>query len=229
MKKAMNQPSLKTERPAPNQEARLSAFNIPTVAVDSQDYQPPEVTPELAIETFGEAARQPVCDNLTQRCAEWRKKKAEIEKLQRIIPTLPIIENTISLRGLYEVMLPAAQHELWQIERHIRRLQHCLELLEQIKIFTKAADLPGYIDVKALKDRLDIVDIISREVELRQSGRTYKGRCSFHDDRSPSFVVYPEDQRWWCFACNEGGDVISFIQKIRNCSFREALTELQTL
>jgi len=220
---------LQKEKDPRGKRESFHALNVPSSSEGAQEYTAPEITPEIAIETFCEDAREPVCDNLKRYCREWQRKKAQIIELERIILTLPIIENQISLRGLYEVMLPKMQQELRQIEWHIRRLQHCLELLEQQKIFTKPADIPGHIDVSTLKNRLDIVDVVSRWVELRQSGRTHKGRCPFHDDRSPSFVVYPENKRWWCFACSEGGDVITFVQKIRNCGFREAVVELQRL
>ena len=210
-------------------ETGVYVASIPPQRDEMQEYIAPEITPEIAIEMFGEDAREPVCDNLTRYCLAWQSKKKEIAELERIIPTLPVVEGPISLRGLYEVMLPKMQHELYRIEWHIHRLQYCLELLEQKNIFTKPADIPGHIDVEALKDRLDAVDVISKWVELRQNGRAHKGRCPFHKDRSPSFVVYPEDKRWWCFACSEGGDTITFIQKIRNCGFREAVAELQNL
>lgn len=194
-----------------------------------KEYTTPKITPEIAIEMFGEDAREPVCNNLQQYCQAWRVKEREILEIKRIIPTLPVIKGPISLRGLYEVMLPKMQQELREIERHIRRLQRCLELLEGKPLFTNPSTLPGHVDVQALKNRLDIVDVISRWVDLRQSGKTYKGRCVFHDDHSPSLVAYPEDGRWWCFACSIGGDVISFVQKINNCSFREAIAELERL
>lgn len=205
------------------------ASSIPSSDPNSQEYVAPRITPEVAIEMFGESAREPVCDNLTRYCQEWHAKTKEIAELERIIPTLPVIEKGISLRGLYLIMLPKMKQELWRIEGHIRRLQRCLELLEGKKLFNKPSDLPGHIDVDSLKSRVDITEVIGRWVELRRSGGTLKGRCPFHDDRSPSFAVYPEDSRWWCFACSEGGDIITFIQKILNYSFREAVAELQNL
>ena len=75
-----------------------------------------------------------------------------------------------------------------------------------------------------LKQRVDIVDIISESVVLKKSGRNYKGLCPFHQERTPSFVVNPESQSWHCFgACSEGGDVFSFVQKMEGVDFAEAL------
>lgn len=75
-----------------------------------------------------------------------------------------------------------------------------------------------------VKQRIDIVDLISESVVLKKAGRNYKGLCPFHQERTPSFVVYPENQTWHCFgACSEGGDAFSFVQKMEGVDFGEAL------
>ncbi|MQG88801.1 MAG: DNA primase [SAR202 cluster bacterium] len=85
--------------------------------------------------------------------------------------------------------------------------------------------------VDEVKSRSDIVQIISDYVDLDTSSRLPKANCPFHVERSPSFVVYPESVgepgSWRCFgSCAEGGDVISFVMKRENISFREALENL---
>ncbi len=79
-----------------------------------------------------------------------------------------------------------------------------------------------------IKNRLDIVDIISETVQLRKSGRNYAGFCPFHSNtRTPAFYVFPETQTWRCFgACAEGGDLFSFVMKKENMDFKEALEVL---
>ncbi|MCS6845452.1 MAG: DNA primase [Caldilineales bacterium] len=78
--------------------------------------------------------------------------------------------------------------------------------------------------VDEIKERLDIVEVISAYVPLRKAGRHYKGLCPFHQERTPSFVVFPETGTWRCFgACSTGGDVFSFVMKRENLDFREAL------
>lgn len=78
--------------------------------------------------------------------------------------------------------------------------------------------------VEEIKQRLDIVEVISAYVPLRKSGRNYKGLCPFHQEKTPSFVVFPETGTWHCFgACGTGGDLFSFIMKRENADFREAL------
>ncbi|MEO6077377.1 MAG: CHC2 zinc finger domain-containing protein [Candidatus Andersenbacteria bacterium] len=193
------------------------------------NYERLQITPELAIELFGEDAREPICNNLQIYGQNWLNTNKNIEDMRRIIPTLPIIEDCISLRALYEVFVPKLQRELRQIEKHIRRLQKCLEILEDRTIFSKPPIFAGHVDIKALKERLEITDVIERWVNLKRSGKNYKGLCPFHTDGKPSFVVYPDNGRWWCFACSEGGDIISFVQKIKSCGFKEAVEELRGL
>jgi len=81
--------------------------------------------------------------------------------------------------------------------------------------------------VDEIKARLDIVDIVSDHVSLKKSGRSFKGLCPFHAEKTPSFFVFPETQTWHCFgACGTGGDVFSYVMKHDNLGFAEALQEL---
>ncbi len=79
--------------------------------------------------------------------------------------------------------------------------------------------------VEQIKSSLDIVDVISRYVVLKKTGRNYQGLCPFHNEKTPSFVVTPDKQIFKCFGCSEGGDVISFLMKINNQSFNEVIEE----
>lgn len=74
-----------------------------------------------------------------------------------------------------------------------------------------------------MKAAIDIVYVIGRYVDLNESNT---GLCPFHPDTKPSFKVYPETQSWFCFGCNEGGDVIKFKMMIDGSNFMEAVTEL---
>ncbi len=81
--------------------------------------------------------------------------------------------------------------------------------------------------VDEVKDRIDIVDFISNYVALKKAGRTYKGLCPFHAEKTPSFVVFPHTQTWHCFgACGTGGDIFTFLQRHDGLDFSEALEEL---
>lgn len=77
-----------------------------------------------------------------------------------------------------------------------------------------------------LVQRNDIVDVVQRYVQLRRRGRTHTGLCPFHNEKTPSFVVYPETQSFYCFGCGAGGDVITFTQRIDNLDYVEAVKQL---
>ncbi len=81
--------------------------------------------------------------------------------------------------------------------------------------------------VDEIKDRIDAVELISNYVQLKRTGRNYKGLCPFHAEKTPSFVVFPESGTWHCFgACGEGGDIFTFMMKREGWDFRTALEEL---
>lgn len=76
-------------------------------------------------------------------------------------------------------------------------------------------------------EKPDILSIIKKEIELKRRGKNFIGLCPFHSENTPSFVASPERQRWRCFgACNEGGDVVDFVQKRKGLSFKDALKYL---
>jgi len=78
-----------------------------------------------------------------------------------------------------------------------------------------------------VKQRVDIVELISRFTALKRAGSVYKGLCPFHSERTPSFVVFPHTGTWHCFgACGTGGDVFAFVMRKENLTFREALEHL---
>ena len=82
-------------------------------------------------------------------------------------------------------------------------------------------------DVDAVRERARIDEIVGSYVTLKTAGvGSMKGLCPFHDERTPSFHVRPQVGRWHCFGCNEGGDVISFVQKIDGLGFTEAVEHL---
>jgi DNA primase len=84
-------------------------------------------------------------------------------------------------------------------------------------------------EVDRLKSSIAIENLIARYVELYTSGQNYRARCPFHEDRNPSFVVYPQTQSFYCFGCREHGDVLTFLMRQERLTFPEALQVLRQL
>ena len=74
-----------------------------------------------------------------------------------------------------------------------------------------------------LHERSDIVDVIGSYLSLNHRGRLYTALCPFHNEKTPSFTVFPETSSFYCFGCHEGGDVISFVEKYENLDYMEAV------
>lgn len=81
-------------------------------------------------------------------------------------------------------------------------------------------------EIEEIKQKLDIVDVVGQYVQLKKSGKNYKGLCPFHGEKTPSFMVNQELQIFKCFGCNEAGDLFSFVEKMEGYDFRQALEVL---
>lgn len=80
--------------------------------------------------------------------------------------------------------------------------------------------------ISQIKDRLDIVDVVSQYVVLKKSGANYWGICPFHNDKKPSMSVSPSRGIFKCFSCGAGGDALSFLVKIQNREYKDVILEL---
>ncbi len=80
--------------------------------------------------------------------------------------------------------------------------------------------------IDQIKDRIDVVDLVSEYVKLKKSGSGYMGLCPFHSEKSPSFSVSPIRQSYHCFGCGKGGDIFSFLMEYDNLTFPEAVRQL---
>lgn len=74
-----------------------------------------------------------------------------------------------------------------------------------------------------IRNRIDIVDLVSERVQLKRTGKNYSGLCPFHNDKSPSFFVSPSTGRYKCWSCGESGDAFTWVMKTQNLEFIEAL------
>lgn len=77
--------------------------------------------------------------------------------------------------------------------------------------------------IQELQERVDIEEVVSSHITLRRRGKTLVGLCPFHNEKTPSFTVYPDTNSFYCFGCGAGGDVISFIRRIDNLDYVEAV------
>ncbi|MFT5694572.1 MAG: DNA primase [Myxococcota bacterium] len=80
--------------------------------------------------------------------------------------------------------------------------------------------------IQAIRERIDIISLIGRYVDLKKAGRNHKGRCPFHDEKTPSFNVNPDRQIFHCFGCQVGGNAMKFLMLHENLSFPEAVRTL---
>jgi DNA primase len=81
-------------------------------------------------------------------------------------------------------------------------------------------------NVEQIKERLDIVDVISSYLKVEKAGINFKAKCPFHNEKTPSFFISPTRQTFYCFGCGEKGDIFSFVEKFENLDFKGALETL---
>src|SRR5476651_1943327 len=74
-----------------------------------------------------------------------------------------------------------------------------------------------------IREKIDLVSLISEYIPLKKAGQNFKTTCPFHNEKSPSFVVSPERQIWHCFGCQKGGDAFTFLMEYEHMEFPEAL------
>ena len=88
--------------------------------------------------------------------------------------------------------------------------------------------MPYYSDeiIEEVRSRTDIVDVISKYVNLQKKGSQYFGLCPFHNEKTGSFSVSPQKQMYYCFGCGAGGNVFSFLMAYENMTFKEAVEDL---
>jgi hypothetical protein len=137
------------------------------------------------------------------------------------------------LNSLNKAFLAFDNHDISQ-ELYYRDYTDCcrlaIQILNSYKSPEKAEKKPvsNSFDISGIKSATDIVTIAEKYTRLIKSGRYYTGLCPLHNEHSPSFVIYPDTQSWYCFgACNTGGDVISLVMKAENVDFKGALTTLR--
>jgi DNA primase len=87
----------------------------------------------------------------------------------------------------------------------------------------------AHCELEGLKRRVPIEFWIGRTMPLSRCGNLLRGRCPFHEDRNPSFIVYPENQNYYCFGCKATGDVLDYIARSERLTFGQALIRLRAI
>ncbi|MGA1213740.1 MAG: CHC2 zinc finger domain-containing protein, partial [Solirubrobacterales bacterium] len=80
--------------------------------------------------------------------------------------------------------------------------------------------------IEKVRAATDMVEVVSAQTELKRSGARYQGLCPFHDERTPSFSIHPDEKLYHCFGCGVGGDVFDFVSKTSGVDFPEAVEML---
>jgi DNA primase len=81
-------------------------------------------------------------------------------------------------------------------------------------------------DIETVRERTDIVQVISEYVPLKRAGREFRGPCPFHQEKDPSFYVNPAKEVFFCHGCKEGGGVFNFVMRMEGLSFNETVARL---
>ncbi len=82
------------------------------------------------------------------------------------------------------------------------------------------------IDIETIRTDFPVSSVVGAITKLHRAGREWKACCPIHADRSPSFTIYAGDQRWHCFGCGDGGDVLDFVRKVHGVGLRDAAAML---
>ena len=80
--------------------------------------------------------------------------------------------------------------------------------------------------LQTLKEKIDLIDVVASQIELKRAGAVYKSLCPFHDEKSPSFSIKRGDTHYHCFGCGAHGDAIQFLMQLQGLTFREAVEML---
>lgn len=158
---------------------------------------------------------------IPEKITEWEEKRGEFS--DAIKKKLTLIRHKVSdefSQWFWREWVKITDgEELLKVEGHIERLKRLL-------VFGKCRKPKGWLTEEQIRQALavPIENLISQP--LRKCGKTLVGLCPLHNERHPSFYIYPESNSCWCYGCNQGGDVINLIKLLHGYQFKEAVQYL---
>ena len=181
----------------------------------NDEYQPLRLTDKELLEVFPEATHQ----TIPKKIREWEKRYSEVkEEIKAVFKEAPQKDL-----WFYEILLTKFRFpELYECEKHIFRLKRLLAISR-----SNGAPIFDFQTKLEIAKRRPIYELARDKLELRQVGKKYVARCPFHDERTPSFYLYPESNTFHCFGCGKHGDVINLTQQLSGLTFKEAVESLQ--
>jgi hypothetical protein len=174
----------------------------------------PKLTDKQWLDIFPEAR-----DMIVVKLTEYQAEKENLA--QQVRSKLISIQNydEVTYYWLRTWIKATDGPRLSELESHIIRLKRLLYRNQQDNKNSIT------IDTLELARALPIEQLLDSP-PLRKSGRTLSALCPFHQDKSPSFFIYSDQNRWWCYGCNQGGDAITFVRLSQGLSFKEAVNYL---
>lgn len=176
-------------------------------------YQPPRPTQAEVFEAFPEAAE--IIPALLTELNENRDAITTEIKVQLTAINLLTDESS---RFFHRTWLKVTLGEdLVKLDRKIARLSRQLNMLRGVP------SKPGQLTDQMIEEARNVPIESLLDQQFRHNGRTLIGLCPLHDERSPSFHIYPKENRAWCYGCNQGGDSINLTMLMHGYNFREAV------
>lgn len=176
------------------------------------------LTDKELLEIFPEAKQI-----IPEKIKEWKQKKAKLSDIIKKKLTLIKyrITNEFSHWFWREWVKVNEGQELLKIDGHIARLKRLLAV-------ARRWESKGRITEEKIQQALHtpIENIVNQNLKLYKNGRALVGLCPFHQEKHPSFYIYPETNSFWCYGCNQGGDVINLVILLYGYSFKEAVKYL---
>lgn len=158
-------------------------------------------------------------DILPEKVREWSVEKKRLIGIAKKALRESMSKNALEIRLAVQVFV---MPRINAAEKHIARLQRQTWHFSGRPVTGRITEA----DIQRARE-VPIASLLSSSV--RQSGKTITAKCPLHNDRSPSFVIYPETNSCWCFGCQQGGDSISFTRLLLNLTFVEAVRYLQKI